>query len=150
MLFARSRDGVMQIRLRPEARLDIYEASRFYDRQSDGLGDKFVESIFGDMERLAQLAGIHSKHGRFFRIFSNRGPIQIQKRRKCNHPNYKINIGLIETQRLGFSWTSEKPTGSKKCSFSARSPRSNTIDLPNGIRLYRFGPSVSRCRKRCG
>jgi hypothetical protein len=56
----------MQIRLRPEARLDIYEASRFYDRQSDGLGDKFVESIFEDMERLSQFAGIHSKLGRYF------------------------------------------------------------------------------------
>lgn len=67
----------MQIRLRPEARLDIYEASRFYDRQSDGLGDKFVESIFGDMERLAQLAGIHSKHGRYFRIFSKNFPFMI-------------------------------------------------------------------------
>jgi plasmid stabilization system protein ParE len=67
----------MQIRLRPEARLDIYEASRFYDRQSDGLGDRFVESIFEDMERLAQLAGIHSKRGRYFRIFSQKFPFMI-------------------------------------------------------------------------
>ena len=32
MLSAKFRDGAMQARLRPEARLDIYEASRFYDR----------------------------------------------------------------------------------------------------------------------
>ena len=67
----------MQIRLRPEARLDIYEASRFYDRQSDGLGDKFVESIFEDMERLSQFAGIHSKLGRYFRILSQKFPFMI-------------------------------------------------------------------------
>jgi plasmid stabilization system protein ParE len=67
----------MQIRLRPEARLDIYEASRFYDRQSDGLGDKFVESIFGDMEHLSQFAGIHSKLGRYFRILSQKFPFMI-------------------------------------------------------------------------
>jgi plasmid stabilization system protein ParE len=67
----------MQIRLRPEARLDIYEASRFYDRQSDGLGDKFVESIFEDMERLSQFAGIHSKLGRYFRILSRKFPFMI-------------------------------------------------------------------------
>ena len=67
----------MQIRLRPEARLDIYEASRFYDRQSDGLGDKFVESIFEDMVRLSQFAGIHSKLGRYFRILSQKFPFMI-------------------------------------------------------------------------
>ena len=67
----------MQIRIRPEARLDIYEASRFYDRQSDGLGDKFVESIFEDMERLSQFAGIHSKLGRYFRILSRKFPFMI-------------------------------------------------------------------------
>ena len=67
----------MKIRLRPEARLDIYEASRFYDRQSDGLGDKFVESIFEDMERLSQFAGIHSKLGRYFRILSQKFPFMI-------------------------------------------------------------------------
>jgi plasmid stabilization system protein ParE len=67
----------MQIRLRPEARLDIYEASRFYDRQTEGLGDKFVESIFEDMERLSQFAGIHSKLGRYFRILSRKFPFMI-------------------------------------------------------------------------
>ncbi len=46
----------MQISLRPEARIDIYDASRFYDRQSDGLGDKFIESIFCDLDRLERLA----------------------------------------------------------------------------------------------
>jgi hypothetical protein len=67
----------MRISLRLEARLDIYEASRFYDRQSDGLGDKFVESVFGDLERLESLAGIHSKCGRYFRIFSQKFPYMI-------------------------------------------------------------------------
>lgn len=67
----------MQARLRPEARLDIYEASRFYDRQSDGLGDKFIESIYGDLERLERLAGVHSRRGRYFRIFSQKFPYMI-------------------------------------------------------------------------
>jgi hypothetical protein len=57
--------------------MDIYEASRFYDRQSDGLGDKFVESIFEDLQRLEQLAGIHSRRGRYFRILSQKFPYMI-------------------------------------------------------------------------
>jgi hypothetical protein len=64
----------MQISLRPEARIDIYDAARFYDRQSDGLGDKFIESIFGDLDRLECLVGIHSRRGRYFRIFSQKFP----------------------------------------------------------------------------
>ncbi len=35
----------MLVRLRPEARQVIYDASQFYDRQSAGLGDQFVKSI---------------------------------------------------------------------------------------------------------
>jgi len=67
----------MHINLQLETRMDIYEASRFYDRQSDGLGDKFVESIFDDLERLGQLAGIHSRRGRYFRILSRKFPYMI-------------------------------------------------------------------------
>ncbi len=67
----------MQISLRPEARIDIYDASRFYDRQSDGLGDKFIESIFCDLDRLERLAGIHSRRGRYFRILSQKFPYKI-------------------------------------------------------------------------
>lgn len=73
----KSKDGGMQINLQLEARMDIYEASRFYDRQSDGLGDKFVESIFEDLQRLEQLAGIHSRRGRYFRILSQKFPYMI-------------------------------------------------------------------------
>jgi hypothetical protein len=67
----------MQVSLLLEARLDIYETSRFYDRQSDGLGDKFVESIFDDLKRLERFAGIHSKRGRYFRVFSQKFPYMI-------------------------------------------------------------------------
>ena len=67
----------MKVKLRPEARLDIFQESRFYDRQSDGWGDKFVESIYDDLERLETLAGIHSKRGRYFRIFSRKFPYMI-------------------------------------------------------------------------
>ena len=58
----------MLVRLRPEARQDIYDASQFYGRQSAGLWDQFVKSIFEDLERLESLAGIHSKRGAYYRI----------------------------------------------------------------------------------
>ncbi len=67
----------MQVRIRPEARQDIYDASRFYDRQSQGLGDHFLICIFQDLERLERLAGIHSKRGDYYRILSEKFPFII-------------------------------------------------------------------------
>jgi len=76
----------MIVKLLPEARLDLYEASRFYDRQKEGLGDHFIKSMFEDFERLENLAGIHEKYGNHFRILSERFPFMI-----C----YQIDDNLI-------------------------------------------------------
>lgn len=67
----------MQVKLRPEARRDIFDASRFYDCLSEGLGEHFVICIFEDLARLESLAGIHSKHGDYYRILSERFPFMI-------------------------------------------------------------------------
>ena len=67
----------MIVRLLLEARLDILEASRFYDRQNDGLGDYFVRCLFEDFERLERFAGIHERRGNYFRLISERFPFMI-------------------------------------------------------------------------
>ena len=58
----------MFVKLRREARLDLFEASRFYDRQNDGLGDYFLKCIFEDLERLEAYVGIHERCGNYLRI----------------------------------------------------------------------------------
>jgi hypothetical protein len=67
----------MKVKLRPEARQDIYEASLFYDLQSDGLGDHFIKCIFEDLQRLELFAGIHSKRSNYYRILSQKFPFII-------------------------------------------------------------------------
>jgi hypothetical protein len=67
----------MIVKLLREARIDLFEASRFYDRQSDGLGDYFVKCIFEDLERLETFAGIHESRGNYLRILSKRFPYMI-------------------------------------------------------------------------
>ena len=67
----------MIVKLRREARFDLFEASRFYDRQSAGLGDYFLKCIFEDLERLEAYAGIHERCGNYLRILSNRFPYMI-------------------------------------------------------------------------
>ena len=67
----------MIVRLLLEARLDILEASRFYDRQNDGLGDYFVSCLFEDFEKLERFAGIHERRGNYLRLISERFPFMI-------------------------------------------------------------------------
>ena len=67
----------MIVRLLLEARLDILEASRFYDRQNEGLGDYFVRCLIEDFERLERFAGIHERRGNYFRLISERFPFMI-------------------------------------------------------------------------
>ena len=67
----------MIVNLGLEARLDLFEASRFYDRQSAGLGDYFLNCVLEDLERLEGYAGIHERCGNYLRILSNRFPYMI-------------------------------------------------------------------------
>ena len=46
----------MNVEVLDEARLDIADGVAFYDRQSDGAGDYFIERIFDDIEALVLLA----------------------------------------------------------------------------------------------
>jgi len=39
----------MPVELRAESRNDIFEAAAFYEAQREGLGDEFIESVFGDL-----------------------------------------------------------------------------------------------------
>ena len=49
----------------------------FYERQADGLGNYFLDSIFSDIESLRIYAGIHSIHFGYNRLLSRRFPFAI-------------------------------------------------------------------------
>ena len=49
----------MRVELFAEARADLMEAWQFYEKQSAGLGTKFLDSIFADIDTLPNCAGIH-------------------------------------------------------------------------------------------
>ncbi len=49
----------MMIQIMEEAELDLLEGFRFYDQQSAGLGDYFLNSLFSDIDSLLLYAGIH-------------------------------------------------------------------------------------------
>lgn len=66
-----------QIRLLDEAEDDLINAQNFYERQSDGVGDYFLDSIFSDIESLRLYAGIHPKHFGYHRLLARRFPYAI-------------------------------------------------------------------------
>ena len=45
-----------------EAEKDLVNGYRFYERQSFGLGDYFLDSLSSDIDSLRFYGGIHAKH----------------------------------------------------------------------------------------
>lgn len=70
----------MHVELRVEARDDLADAAAFYDSQRDGLGDRFIDSLFADLERLESEAGIHEIAYGLHRKLSERFPFAIYYR----------------------------------------------------------------------
>ncbi len=61
----------MEIQLLEAATEDLREGYRFYEAQSDGLGDYFLDCVQSDVRSLLIYAGIHAKAGGFHRMLVN-------------------------------------------------------------------------------
>ena len=64
----------MKIHILTSARNDLADGRDFYDRQAEGVGDYFLDSLFSDIDSLALHAGVHRKVFGFHRMLSNRFP----------------------------------------------------------------------------
>jgi plasmid stabilization system protein ParE len=67
----------MTVLILPSARDDLSEGFDFYERQEEGLGDYFQESLFSDIESLRIYAGIHARRFGCFRMLSKRFPYAV-------------------------------------------------------------------------
>jgi len=67
----------MRIRLLTSAFNDLADGRDFYERQGDGLGEYFLDSLFSDIDSLTLYAGIHHKVFGFHRLLSKRFPYAI-------------------------------------------------------------------------
>jgi hypothetical protein len=90
----------MKIVILPSARDDLADGFNFYERQRDGLGDYFLESLSSDIDSLRLYAGIHLK--RF--VFTGYSPsdfpmrsITIQKTKRSASGRYST-VGKIRPQ----------------------------------------------------
>ncbi len=67
----------MIIRLLDQAEQDLVRGRDFYERQQQGLGDYFLDSIIADIESLYLYAGIHAMHFGYHRLLAKRFPFAI-------------------------------------------------------------------------
>lgn len=67
----------MRIELLDSAENDLLDGFEFYERQSKGLGNYFIDSLFSDIESLHLYAGIHSIHFGYHRLLAKRFPFAI-------------------------------------------------------------------------
>lgn len=67
----------MRIRILSSAVEDIHAGRLFYERQAQGVGAYFFDSLFSDIDSLALYAGIHPKVFEYHRLLSKRFPYAV-------------------------------------------------------------------------
>ncbi|MGF1450780.1 MAG: type II toxin-antitoxin system RelE/ParE family toxin [Opitutales bacterium] len=61
----------------PFAKEDLRQAGRFYDCQSEGLGEYFLDAITAEIDALAFFPGRHQKRGTQFRLLAKKFPFYV-------------------------------------------------------------------------
>ena len=67
----------MDIRLLDGAKQDLRNGWFFYERQAQGLGDRFLDAIAADVRLLSAYAGIHLRVDGFHRMLTKRFPFAL-------------------------------------------------------------------------
>jgi plasmid stabilization system protein ParE len=70
----------MKIKLLSSAMEDLYEGRLFYEKQGEGLGEYFFDSLFSDIDSLTLYGGIHAKVFGYHRLLSKRFPYALYYR----------------------------------------------------------------------
>ncbi|MFO0795583.1 MAG: hypothetical protein U0586_16140 [Candidatus Brocadiaceae bacterium] len=71
----------MKIKILSSASQDLIDGYWFYEKQAEGLGTYFLDSLFSDIDSLIINAGIHPLHFRkYHRMLSKRFPFAVYYR----------------------------------------------------------------------
>ncbi len=81
----------MRVRILRSAIEDLARGWRFYDRQAEGLGDYFFDSLFSDVDSLALFGGIHGMKRGYHRLLAKRFPYAIY---------YRMEGGVVVVFRI--------------------------------------------------
>jgi plasmid stabilization system protein ParE len=67
----------VRLRILDLANADLLEGFRFYERQKEGVGLYFLETLLSDIESLRIFAGVHRRRFGYHRLLSKRFPFAI-------------------------------------------------------------------------
>jgi plasmid stabilization system protein ParE len=67
----------MRVRILTSALDDLAKGRTFYEKQAEGVGSYFFDSLFSDIDSLALYGGIHAKAFGFHRLLARRFPYAI-------------------------------------------------------------------------
>ncbi len=67
----------MKIKILSSAIEDLYKGRLFYEKQGEGLGEYFYDSLFSDIDSLVLYGGIHMKVFGYHRMLSKKFPYAI-------------------------------------------------------------------------
>ena len=68
----------MKVEILESARRDLVDGFYFYEKQADGIGTYFLESIYSDIDSLGDNAGIHPVYfGEYHRLLAARFPFAV-------------------------------------------------------------------------
>ena len=81
----------VKLRILPSALKDLAVSAEFYERQGEGLGSYFLDTLFSDIDSLLLYAGIHRKIGTYHRSVSKRFPYAIY---------YRVHSDVVEVWRV--------------------------------------------------
>lgn len=71
----------MKVRILASASQDLVEGYHFYEKQTEGIGTYFLDSLYSDIDSLIVNAGIHPVHfGNYHRLLSKRFPFAVYYR----------------------------------------------------------------------
>lgn len=81
----------MKIVITRAAQEDLLAGYHFYEQQTEGIGEYFLDSLFSDIDSLLLYAGIHPQLNGYFRLLAKRFPFAIY---------YKIERRIIRVRRI--------------------------------------------------
>ncbi len=81
----------MKIQILNSAKQDLIDGYFFYEKQSEYLGNYFLDSLYSDIDSLLIYAGIHGIHFTYFRALSTKFPFAIY---------YKIEEHVIKVYAI--------------------------------------------------
>lgn len=70
----------MIVRILDSALEDLDRGRNFYERQSEGLGAYFLDSLFSEIDSLMLFAGIHREVFGYYRLLARRFPYAVYYR----------------------------------------------------------------------